>query len=472
VRKILALAVSLALFAARDAHANPWDLYGFNPRALSMASSHTAFADDFTAVYYNPAALTAARSAGFGFGFMASRPNLSLNFDNANRSIRDLSPPHADGVTFGTLFPLGGRAVRNRIAMGFALNVPTRSLLNGQALDPATPHWYMFQSLPSRLVAVLGLGAMPVDWLSLGVGVQFLAGVTGSLDYALDVVAGRFTKKTVLFDIKPSAAPLFGLELRPLKGLRVGASYRSSIQTSVSLPVDLDITGISKLTVMSSFIVQYSPHQFSFGASYDWAEYALKISADATYALWSKAPDPSPSTSIDVGGDLFTGTGLGQAFNAPAPGQERNVDLAFRNTLTPRAGVEKMIGPLAIRAGYALRPSPSPLQTSGTNYVDATTHQIALGAGYAFRDPFDALANPLVIDVGGALFIVANRRYDKIDPNDPVGSYSASGNIIVLGVSLRYAFEEATQESPKSEEPSPVTPPKTDEPPEGDADSP
>src|SRR5262249_47368726 len=157
----------------------------------------------------------------------------------------------------------------------------------------------------------------------------------------------------------------------------------------------------------------------------------------------SKAPDPSPNSSIQVGGDLIQGTGLGQVLNAPQPGQERKVTLGFHDIVIPRLGVEKDVGPLSLRAGYAVRPSPAPLQNSGTNYVDATTHELSLGVGYAFKDPFELLANQLIIDVGGAFFFVPSRHYDKVDPGDAVGSYDASGNIVVLGAALRYGFQEA-----------------------------
>lgn len=441
--------VVLALLAVpATAEANPWELFGFNARAIGMGGAHTAMTDDFTAVHYNPAALTVATEAGFGFGYNLARPNLSLDFDRAERAIADLEPPTSDGITFGTHFPMGGDRFRNRVVLGLAISVPTSSVLNGQALDPATPHWYMYQSLPRRIVASLGLGVMPVEWLSIGLGVQLLAGVEGRLDYELDVVAGRFSRKSVVFDIAPHAAPLAGIELRPFEGLRFGVSYRASIQSDVDLPVDLTVTGIADLSVTNVFNVQFAPHQLSFGISYELAELDLLFGADVVYALWSGAPDPSPNSTLDVGGELFEGTGLDNAFDTPAPGQERSVDLAFRNTLTPRFGAEKRFGPWAVRAGYAVRPSPAPLQTSGTNYVDATTHQLSLGGGVRFQDPLGALANPLLVDVGAALHYVAPRDYGKVDAQDPVGGYRASGTIVVVGLSLRYALDEAPVANP------------------------
>lgn len=443
MRPGLKISVLLLVLLPATAWANPLDLYGFNPRALGMAGAHTAFADDFTAVYYNPAALTARKDLGFGVGFYGARPSLKLDFEKSDRAITELAPPSSNGITFGSLFPLGGPSFRNRVALGFAISVPTRSLLNGQSLDPAIPHWYMYQSLPSRLVALLGLGVMPFEWLSLGMGVQILAGVSGSLDYELDIVAGRFSRKTVEFDIQPETAPLMGLELRPMSGLRIGLSYRADIEAPVNLPVELEITGIARLLVLTAFRVQYTPHQVSLGASYDWPELQLRFAADVTYAVWSRAPDPSVASSLDVGGELFEGTGLQDVLDAPAVGQDRAVVLGFRDVVIPRFGVEKDYDFFSFRAGYSIRPSPAPVQTSGTNYVDATTHQLAFGAGVRFRDPFGAFNNPLIIDAGASLFYVAKRSYPKVDPQDPVGAFEASGTIFVFGVGLRYQFQEA-----------------------------
>lgn len=471
----------LVLLAPAAARANPWDIYGFNPRGLAMGNAQTVGADDFTAVYYNPASLTIAKDPSFGFGFLLSRPKLHIDFDKAERPIGDLEPPGSDGVTFGTLFPLAGSRAANRAAVGLAINVPTSSLLDGQALDPAIPHWYMFQALPRRIVAALGIAVAPWDWISVGAGVQILAGVTGQLDYELDVVAGRFSRKTVTFDIEPKASPMFGLEVRPIEGLRIGAAYRASIASNVDLPVAIEITGIADLEVLTMFTVQYTPHQISFGASYRIPGLDLLVSVDVLYALWSKAPDPSVASSIDVGGTLFEGTGLDEALDAPAPGQERAVDLGFRDVLVPRIGLEQKLGPVFLRAGYGVRPSPTPEQTSGTNYVDATTHEFSVGAGVRFRDPLGLLANPLIVDAAGGLYYVPSRRNQKIAPSDPIGSYDAGGTIFVAGVAFRYEFGEApaTPVEKKAEaepkplptpavKPAPAPPPDTPELPEGD----
>lgn len=442
-RPICLLLAGLVLGSSASAEANPWDLFGFNARALAMSGTQVAVADDFTATYYNPAALTAGTEASFGFGFHSASPQLKLQFDQAPSSPNIGEPPSSNGITFGALFPLGGKGIKNRIALGLAINVPTSSLLAGQALDPSTPQWYMYQSLPRRIVTVLGVGASPWPWLSLGLSVQILAGVEGRLDYELDIVGGQFSKKEVTFDIRPTAAPIAGFELRPMKGLRVGFSYRAAIDSQVALPVDLVITGVADLVITTFFRVQYSPHQLNWGLSYEWAEQDMTLAVDMGYLLWSRAPDPSVSSDLTVGGDLLEGTGLDGAFNAPTPGRERNVQLGFRDVLVPRFGIEKRLGFLTLRGGYALRPSPAPIQSSGANYVDGTAHIFSLGAGARFYDPLGAVEGPLTLDVGASMHFHPTRQHTKVTRQDPVGNFDAGGSIWVVGVALSYAFKVA-----------------------------
>lgn len=442
----LALASSLVLFPG-TAKASFFDVYGVGPRALGMAGAQASVADDFTALYYNPGALTAKNRAMFGLALNFSRNALFIDSARAAPDPAPRDPPNATTVTFGGYFPLSGENAQRRIALAFAVAIPTGSLLAGRAFDPAIPHWSMYEALPERLVAMLGLGLEPIRGLSIGASAQFLASLEGQLDYELDLVAGRFTRKTVSFDIVPRLAPIVGVEARFIPNLRAGFSWRSTIRTNVDLPVVLDLTGLARLNVTTQFSVQYTPHELTWSLAYEVPSLALLIALDLSYAFWSSAPDPSTTSIIDVSGELLDASGLGDALDAPAPGQERAVELAYRNVLVPRLGVEKLFGPLALRAGYSVRPSPAPVQTSGTNYLDGTAHHVGLGASLSFDDPLGFFLNPLVLDLSSSLIYHPTRRHPKSSAADPVGDLEAGGSIFVFGLGFRYTYGEISAEA-------------------------
>ncbi len=111
----------LLLALATYAHASVFDTYGFGARATAMANAHAAASDDYTAVYYNPAALTVRKSPHVGTGLVLVVPELSIDRDADDPSAPDSELPSTNmGVNLGVLFPLGG-LIQNRFALGVGL---------------------------------------------------------------------------------------------------------------------------------------------------------------------------------------------------------------------------------------------------------------------------------------------------------------------------------------------------------------
>lgn len=423
------------------ADAHPWSLFGFGPRAKGLAGAQTAASIDFSAVHYNPSSLTEVPYSGFGFTGSYVLPDLNIEFAEPQSADLALEPEEAPGVAFGAQFLLGDPDVAGRVGLGLGIHLPTGSLLSGQALDPETPQWYLYQSLPRRIVASLGFGWAPWEWVSIGAAIQILAGLKGRIEYELDIVAGRFVQKSVVFDIEPRSAPSFGIELRPHERLRLGATYRASIDAEVDLPVDLEVTGLATILVTTQFRIQYMPHEVAVGASYRVPEIETLLSVDAVWQGWSDAPDPSPQSAVDAAGGLLEGTGLDGAFDAPAAGQSRSVDLGFRDIVVISAGAEQPIGPGWLRVGYQLSPTPAPVQTTGSNHIDGTAHVFALGGGIRFRDPVGILESPLIVDASAALKFLPTREHAKIAGDDPIGDFKAGGHVLSFGLGFRYEFD-------------------------------
>lgn len=425
------------LLAAGPAAASVLDIYGFEPRGRAMGNAQTAVADDYTATFYNPAALTRPKKVIAGFGFLASFPRLSIDRaqpPHERQAIPNELPPDFAGFSIGALFPLGG-LIDNRVAIGVGVYLPTANLLRGESLDSQAPQFYRYQSLPDKFVVLASAAFEITDWLSLGGGIQTLASIDGDILLDLEIANRRVRQRSIEVDVSPTAAPVAGVLLRPLPGLHLGFGYRGALQLDYAIPVKLVIDDLVDLAVDIRGTVLYVPHELNVGVAYAIEPLALLVSADFGYAFWSQAPDPSPVFALDLSGELAEGLGLGEDFDIG----HSPVALNFRDVPQYRVGLEhRPLDLLAVRAGYAWRPSPAPVPTKVYNYIDNDAHILSVGAGVSFADPLEVHQNPIHLDVVYQATLMAEQDVRKDDPDDLVGNYRAGGVIHSLGISFRH----------------------------------
>ena len=119
--------------------------------------------------------------------------------------------------------------------------------------------------------------------------------------------------------------------------------------------------------------------------------------------------------------------------------------MRFHDTVVPRVGLELMIPvsrhELAFRLGYHFDPTPVPAQAGVTNFIDASRHVAAFGLGLTLRRLGALLPGTISLDVHAAMQLLSSRSIVKADPNDPVGDYVATGNVINVGTTLAVGFE-------------------------------
>lgn len=449
--RVLVLA---ALLAAPAARASIFDLYGFNARGISMGGALTPLADDYTATFYNPAAIVRTKQITFGAGFMLTVPSLSVGrsvaicLEGPSACGSTYGPAYSDretvlpgpfsGVTLGWLFPFGG-VLQNKLAFAFAAYLPVGNLIRAEGLDPQTPQFYMYQNLPDQLVILASLAWEPFDWLSVGLGMQVLANVFGDARFDLDIVNGTLERQDFTVELRPKAAAIAGIHVIPIPNLRIGLTYRQAIGLEFGLPADIDAGRVAGLGLDVAGNVLYTPHQINTGVSYTFEDARVTVSAEVDVALWSLAPDPSPRVEVDFGGDLLEAFGLEDAVDIAT--EAPPVELHFKDTVTPRVGVEwEPVYWFRLRGGYHFRPSPAPRATGSSSYLDNDVHAFSLGAAFIIDDPLGVHRNPVSIEIGNQLGWLPRRTVRKDNRSDPVGDLEHGGLTYSLGLSVNHAY--------------------------------
>jgi long-chain fatty acid transport protein len=434
VRRAETAAVGLlaALVCTGRAGASVFDTYGFGARAAAMGSAQAAAAEDFSAVYYNPAALTVHKRPHVGTALTVVAPSVGVR----RRAESDGPPverpdPNA-GITLGLLFPLGGK-IENRFALALGAYLPTIQVTRVDARDERTPQFYRYEALPDKIVIAPALAFEAHRTVSVGVGLQVLGSLDGAADVELDLLGRRFTRKTLSVDVDTATGLTAGVLVRPTETVRLGLSWRDALALDYHLRTRIDIKDVGALDADISGTSLYTPAQLTGAVAWS-PRPDLMLAFDVVYAWWSDAPDPTARFDVTL-----DGAPLGQgAVSAGSP----PVSLGAVDTLSPRLGVEwRPIGVVAVRAGYQLSPTPLPAQTERTNYIDSTAHQMTLGTGYAFADPLAIHAAPLTVDFAAQWTHLASRDHDKRASDDPMGDFEASGEIFAFTLTLRHDFQ-------------------------------
>ncbi|MBI3183008.1 MAG: outer membrane protein transport protein [Myxococcales bacterium] len=435
------LAALLLALASSPSRANTFEIFGFGPRGESMASALTAEADDYTAVFYNPAMLVLRKDLNFGFSFSWHHLAAEVVETDRSKQFADHTcdychPADAVGYTTGLLFPLAGK-VKNRLALGFGAHVPSGRFLRALASDPNRPAWYLFNSSPERFVLYAGAGLRLAENLTAGVGVHALADLVGQgAKVEVDLFSKRVKLREIDAHLSNRAGPLAGLFWAPIPSLRFGATFRWELALYYRIPATVDLEGIGTLELTVDGVTHFSPHTLAAGMAWDVTP-DLTFSLDGQWMNWAAAPSPYLNLTIDLSGNTLQAIGLDKALDITSP----TTPPGFSNTLGGRLGMEYRIGErFAARGGVFYRPTPVPRQDAPeTNVLDASAVGLTAGMGFSFDDPLEVFAHPVKIDLAGQHTFLLPREAKK-EPTDPVPPYRYSARVYGLTAAIRYDF--------------------------------
>jgi len=426
----LALVLTLTSSGLGPARAGSYDIFGVSARDIGMGGAMTGAVVGYSALFYNPAALTLEKQHSLAFGLHLSLPMLEVTREDAGATPASVDPDAHLGVSFGWVKPFGG-IFDDRLAMGLSVSLPVKRLIRVQGVDPASPQWYLYQNLQDKLLIHLGLAGDISDWLSVGAGLQILADLTGGASLDLDIVSGTFDRRTIGVTLQPNVAPCAGVHIRPTLGphggqLKFGLTYRDSSSLSFDLPVNVAEGEALSIDIDVAQTVLWTPHELAFGFAYTLDEPALTLAVDLTWAFWSGAPDPSPRLSVDFGGRLIGAFGLDDALDLSVGASP--LELGFVDTLTARVGAEWMpTGDVTLRAGYFFRPTPAPPATGSAAYLDNDAHVVSLGLGIGFQNPLKEGRSVVELDLALQATILPRRTVYRSAADNPGGDLSHGG---------------------------------------------
>lgn len=420
------------------ARAETFNTFGYGPRATSMGGAMTAAANDFTAVFYNPALLVDRKEVNFGFQFQFYRMVSDVQSKDLAKDL-DLSnadAPDVVGTSVGLLFPLGGK-VKNHLALGLGVYLPTAVMVRLNSPSARTPYWYRYHASPERLQLHLGAGLKLTEWLKVGLGLQALADLIGTgANVSVDLFSKQINGGDINAYLGTRVGPVFSLAVSPLPRLRFGATFKWEMQLLYRIPAEVDLEGIGRLGFVLSGVAHYAPHTLNLGVAFD-ATKDLTFSLDGEYQAWSLAPTPYTGINIDLSGPTLEALGLGSALDVVSAEQKPG----FKDTFGARFGAEYRVSErFAARLGGVFRPTPVPKQdTQGTNLLDNTTLGASVGVGFNFPDPLEVFQHPIQIDLAGQAQLILPREANKAS-TDSQPSYKYQASVYGVTAALRYDF--------------------------------
>lgn len=417
---------------AGTASANSFNINEHDARVTGRGGATAASNDDASAIVFNPAGL--ARTEGtevligaslyIAQGWYCTNSDADQNVCQDNGTKTESPPQPVPNIYIS-------HRVNDLLAVGIGLHFPF-----GLAVQWPENH---------PQAAVAQESALRTVFISPTVGVNLNKQVPGlTLGAGLDIIPASIQLKRQLafgdttgtVDLAANAVGIgfrAGVQYHPpaVKGLKLGAMYRSQAKIAFEgeadfdiadpfrgqLPPDGDATSTIKLPMAISGGVAYAPIK------------NLEIEANVVWINWSKTFPKDEAR----GGDATSLT-----LNLPG-GQVSAIPEDYEDTVSYRLGVDYKLNKSrsAIRAGIIYDPTPIPKETQTAQLPDVNRVALTIGGSHQFSETLGLHA--------GALWIPPRERETTQDPAVPIfrGTYGVQALVLSLSVAGTFGGKPA-----------------------------
>jgi long-chain fatty acid transport protein len=419
MRKKLSFNFLVVIMSASLAYGSGFSIYEQGAKASALGGAFIAQANDLSAIFYNPAGITQLKGLNVGLGATIILPQFSFTGPTSydpnyyNEAEKEVFPPPHFYIT-------NPCRLNNDITFGFGFYVPFGL---GSKWDE---DWAGKQLATETSLQTYYLNPVVAyrfsDMLSVAAGFTYAMG-TVILKKAVYFTPREVFGNSALEADGSGMGFTLGLQLKPMKNLTVGATYKSNVTLEFEggdATFDFPATGNA---AADAEIAAYFPDTkgsadlklpevIGIGIAYHFSE---RLTAEFNYLAinWS---------SYDK---------IVIAFDDPVAGnKESTAERNFEDSYSLRFGFDyKMSDKLSLRLGYIADQHAVP-----DNYVEPSLpggdrHLYSIGAGYKM--------GALDIDAFYMLLTQDEREITN-SVHDFNGTYKGLGNL--FGINFSYAF--------------------------------
>ncbi len=424
-----ALAAASALVLAETASGAGFGLYEGSARGNVTPAALAAKGGEASALYQNPAAITAVGGTQAQVGLTAIVPTADVT------TTSPYSGAHARSYGDGKVWPIPHVYLTTQLddEFWFGFGVGTRFGLGAEFEQkwPGRYGSYKAEILSFDLMPTLAWKATDRLSLALGISVRYFdielaqkidaAGLSGLRPYN-DPSCSPFDVDQNLHgdDVKPAVD--LGLTYKITDALTVGAAYHSRIKFKVEgdakwkKPAAVQALAPAAWNDMGFHAYNYNPDAFVLAFAWDVSD-EVTLSAGATYTTWSLYDD----LVIDLHGQMLPGVSKLQS------------DKKWHDTWRLSVGGDwKVSEEWTLRAGYTW--DQSPINGKHVDYLvpGDNRHILAVGAGWA-RGPWS-------VEASYFYEIVDNYDVDGRPRNGVFDGTFCGASAHAVALTLGYAF--------------------------------
>ncbi len=450
-RMLLGLAALLALSAM--SFANGLNLNSLGTKALTMGGAFVGLADDFSAIFWNPAGLANFKNKTLGVYGTDIIPSGTYALTIPSQFVPYLLPAGANPMVIDT------KTVSKAYLGGLAAYIHPISENLVAAIGVYTPSGLGANWDGSKLAFISG-GRTDIEWtskvglltiaptLAYKINDQLSLGASLNINYGmfdLAMYAGKadISAQVLQFDMgqyKESETgwglgATIGVQFKPSQTFSLGATFRtaSTIKFSGSASIsNLPLLGFNQASDMKRELTW--PMWLAGGVAYKPMD-DLTITADLQWTQWSKIKTIDTTYTDAIWTTLMTASG------------KNEMAMYWQDALQIRFGAEyKLTKDLAIRGGYYIDPSPAPDRTMNILLPNYDFNVLTFGLAYSTGGfQIDAgfeylMGKSRTIDFNKTFHhpLISNPSYDPNYASAVPGVYGMK--IIVPNISITYKF--------------------------------